>query len=331
MKRRTFLKTLIGLGFLGGSGWAFSKNPEYLGMLTSALTMGGKSVDNWRATPAFRIESFAAKPSLRFFILGDWGTGGRLARRVAKQMALLAESEKPHFIMSTGDNIYPKGVVSAEDPQWQSKFEKVFADPALNLPWYAVLGNHDHRLNPDAQIAYSVSNPRWHMPDRHYKFSWPIDEQNKADFFALDTQLVITGDKKSTQRQTAWLAEELAASEARWKIVFGHHMIRSHGVYGDMRPMIRHFKPLLDKYKADIYINGHDHDLQYLQASEDHFRCLISGAGGGARNTAYGKNSLFAATNGGFVYLALTPDRLYTQFVAPDGRTLFADSMNKKV
>lgn len=330
MKRRIFLQTITGTILVSTtalvSPWA---SPLLARVINAVGLTAGKRVDNAQPVPPFTTESFKNTPSVRFLIIGDWGAGGRLQRRVAEQMRSKAEEESCQFVMSTGDNIYPNGVVSADDPQWASKFEKVYTGKALDIPWYAVLGNHDYKNDPQAQVEYSAVNPKWNMPNRYFSFAKPIDNNTAVDFFALDTQRIMNGDARKEQVQ--WLQQALERSTARWKIVFGHHMIRSHGAYGDQKVMIRHIKPLLDAHKVDMYICGHDHDLQYLKAEEDNFYCLISGAGGGARDTAYGKNTLFAATNGGMAYMAISAEKLHTQCIDSKGTILFAHTLTKNL
>ncbi len=81
------------------------------------------------------------------------------------QMLVKAQQELPQFIISTGDNIYPNGVDSVDDKQWQTKFKNVYTGDALKLPWYAVLGNQDYRLSPEAQVEYSRHDAQWNMPE----------------------------------------------------------------------------------------------------------------------------------------------------------------------
>lgn len=46
---------------------------------------------------------------------------------------------------SPGDNIYEEGVESVTDPLWSSRYCSVYTDPSiLDIPWYAILGNHDY-------------------------------------------------------------------------------------------------------------------------------------------------------------------------------------------
>ncbi|GAB1431137.1 metallophosphoesterase [Ignavibacteria bacterium] len=264
-------------------------------------------------------------PPIRFFIIGDWGTGGKLQREAASGMARKATAIQPQFILSTGDNIYPKGVDSPDDAQWKTKFENIYVAEQLQIPWYAVLGNHDYRSNPDAQIEYGKINQRWNMPARYYSFG-KKEQDCSVEFFAIDTQQILLG---KGSEQLKWLEKKLAASKADWKIGFGHIMIRSHGYYGDQPFMLKTVKPLFDKYKADAYFCGHDHDLQCIKHPDDNFYQIISGAGGGTRVSTPGKYSLFASGNGGFVYCAATKNSLTVEFLDRNGNLLYTEIIKK--
>ncbi|KXZ52138.1 PAP1 protein [Gonium pectorale] len=58
----------------------------------------------------------------------------------------------PQFVISTGDNFYPSGLNSAEDPQFSVSFSRVYSGPGLQVPWYAVMGNHDYGDNVDVNL-----------------------------------------------------------------------------------------------------------------------------------------------------------------------------------
>ena len=81
-------------------------------------------------------------------------------------MAKASKDNGAKFIISVGDTFYENGVQSADDPHWQKSFEEVYRDPALQIPWQVILGNHDYHGNCDAQITYGSVNPRWQMPAR---------------------------------------------------------------------------------------------------------------------------------------------------------------------
>ena len=131
--------------------------------------------------------------SLRFAAIGDMGTGGPGQRKVAAMMAERAREEPFQLWLTLGDNIYPWGVLSAADPQWEEKFESVYDDPALQVPVYGTLGNHDYLGLPLAQVDRSERSDTWTMPDRHYAFSSFLADGTEVAFFALDTEIILSG------------------------------------------------------------------------------------------------------------------------------------------
>jgi acid phosphatase len=269
--------------------------------------------------------TFRHSAAIRCLVLGDWGSGTAQQRTVAAAMAAFAMREQPEFIISTGDNFYPSGVESLDDPKWTSVFENVYSAPALQLPWYVALGNHDHAGAIDPQLEYHAINPRWNLPRPWFTFSRTAGEVT-ADFFVLDTEVFVTGKSSTRRRQLMWLDEVLSASRADWKICIGHHPVRSFGYYGATSALIDQVQPLLRRRGVHAYLCGHDHDLQLVESPDDRFPCIVSGAGGKSRDTAYGTDSLFASTNGGFAYLALTRNEMYISFVDAAGATQFAKS-----
>jgi hypothetical protein len=285
----------------------------------------GKSIKNQPSKIEFPEVTYNQN-EINFLIIGDWGAGGGIQKNVATSMEKTIPKDYIQFVVSTGDNFYPSGVSSTTDNQWKTKFHNVYKGGLQELKWYAILGNHDYGLNPKAQIDYSTVFSNWVMPNFYYKFSKNIDNTT-VDFFCIDTQMLIKGSKEEKEQQLQWLEKELSESKALWKICVGHHMIRSHGVYGDQPFMMKTIKPLLDKYSVHLYLSGHDHDLQLIKADNDSFYQLISGAGGGARETGYGKNTLFAHTNGGFVSCSISNKNIRCKFYNQYGNVVFTHTI----
>ena len=129
------------------------------------------------------------------------GTGGPGQQRTADVMADRAREEPLQFWLALGDNIYPWGVLSPDDPLWEEKFESVYNDPALQVPAYGVLGNHDYLGLPLAQVQRSQRSDTWTMPDRYYAFSRFLADGTEVAFFALDTEMILSsirGDIEDT-------------------------------------------------------------------------------------------------------------------------------------
>ncbi len=200
---------------------------------------------------------------LRFAVTGDVGLQ---TKTIASAIETVARDEPLDFIVVPGDNVYPCGVESQSDPRWSVL--QPLSD--LGLPLFPVLGNHDVCGNAAAEIGAPL--PHWNFPAREYAIHAGV-----ADFAMLDTNGYATG--KSREAEDV-IREVFAASKARWHIAVGHHTIFSSGWHGrfpraQARRMRELIAPLRDA-SVDLYICGHDHDEELVEAKP---LMLISGAG----------------------------------------------------
>lgn len=280
--------------------------------------------------------------TVRFIAVGDTGHANRSQYAVGAAMGRVCASLGCDFVVLLGDNFYESGVSSTTDPLWQTAFVLPYA--SVNAPFYAVLGNHDYggggagteearALN---QLAYSQVNPKWRMPGLHYRWS-----QGPVDFFAADTNRSFNplGTYSQAQLQRDF-GTWLPASTAPWKIVFGHHPYLSNGEHGNAgsydplcvggfcRPTFApingiHVKEFMDSYvcgKADFYICGHDHSMQWPQGTcGGKTQFIVSGSGSsptslpGVNATNYQSNEL------GFTYIVMTEHTFTASFYLTDG------------
>jgi tartrate-resistant acid phosphatase type 5 len=261
-----------------------------------------------------------AATNCSFLVTGDWGTGSTSQKRLAVQMAKTAELIRARFVISTGDNFYPSGVTSINDAQWVTSFEDVYDAPALMVPWYVVLGNHDHRGDVGAQIEYTKLSSRWRLPARYYKHTELLSDGSRVDFFHLDTTPF--EDRHFFDRQLVWLNHKLATSDAAWKIVIGHHPVYSGGKHGNTEQLIALLKPLFDRFGVQAYLNGHDHDLQHISVGKTHY--LTSGAAQKARTAKAIEGTQFVAGGTlGFMTLSLAPGAMDIEFIDERGASLY--------
>lgn len=289
------------------------------------------AVRNAPASPPSFSRPFFTNPTLRFIAVGDVGTGGRGQKQVADAMARVAASDSTSFVILLGDNFYERGVQSVTDPQWVEKFESVYHHPSLQIPFFSTLGNHDYYGNPQAQVDRTTMSDRWNMPSRFYAKSFWVDDSTEAVFFFLDTY-PMSGkrerDRDSAQYlpQLRWLESELAESKARWKVVAGHNTIYSNGGHGNNPGLGRLLEPLFTRYGVDVYLAGHDHDLQLLEPVNGvHY--IVSGAGGKDRSVDWGRNTVFAATRLGFTRLTITHSQIAAEFFDRDGVLQYARTL----
>lgn len=269
----------------------------------------------------------AANAALNFLVIGDWGRDGASHQRdVAAQMGKAAEATDSRFVVAVGDNFYDNGVQTAQDAQWKTSFEDVYTAPSLQKPWHVLLGNHDYRGNPQAQLDYARTSARWRMPARYYKVEGASVGAPFIDLFMLDTSPMVHKYRTKVESviarnvatqdvatQLAWLDRELAGSNAAWKIVCGHHTVYSGGSqHGNTPELIELVKPILERHGVQVYINGHDHDMQHIHVGGVDYIC--SGAGSEVRPTTAIEGTRFCLSRSGFAQIAIDAESLGLEF-----------------
>ncbi|QBG36113.1 metallophosphoesterase [Litorilituus sediminis] len=205
---------------------------------------------------------------------------------------------------------------------------------------YSALGNHDwksSRKGVALQQAWMAKQKQFYMGEQGY-YSYIIGEPgNEVEFFVLDTNMLLSGQhfyevplnpdgsegdletalangsaelevhephegpqNGEDKAQLAWLKQGLAQSTAKWKIVYGHHILWSIGgtKYSEGHVLRKLIMPTLCQY-ADAYVAGHEHDLELLSddcslypkaKGKQPLPLIISGAASKMR----GKHSPFA-------------------------------------
>lgn len=308
---------------------------------------------------------------LTFFVLGDWGRRGSDAQRsVAEGMARAARRYEPDFVLTTGDNFYEHGVSDPLDPHWHDSFDAVYDAPSLLVPWYAALGNHDHEGSVEAQSAYAEHDSRWRMPSRYYSFNKRVDSRTHAQFVVLDTTPFTDPDARAAQAngvngarangtlhrvsssdaangsvsrlraartaydptlQRYWLQHMLAPSRSAWRLVVGHHPIRSGSpIHGPTPALQQNVAPLLQSLGVNAYFCGHEHDLQHL-TSGDGLHHIVSGAGSAVRETGSVPATRYCAETLGFAAVTLTTEAMRLRFCDAVGEVIYETRIQRRV
>ncbi len=305
MSRARFLPALVGAGALLTLGlpWVLGKEP-----------------------PDTPVEAepppVADVDTVRFVALGDVGHANATQREVAQAVAQVCLSEGCDFGLLLGDNLYPRGLETDDD----GPLRRIWAPyQPLNLPFYAVIGNHDDSpfdpTRAQRQVAFSQREHLFRMPSRMYHF-----HALNNDFWAFDTQRVFWFGSDAHRR---WLNG--SDRKDGWQIAFGHHPFRSSGEHGDAGtyeglPGIpyasgRALRTFFEEEvcgKVDLYLSGHDHHREYQEHCG--VALVVSGTGSSTRPLERRPPSPgFASDAAGFVWVELG-DRLRLRFYDANGQ-----------
>jgi tartrate-resistant acid phosphatase type 5 len=123
--------------------------------------------------------------------------------------------------------------------------------------------------------AASLASPRTlTLPgnERYYDFV-----RGDVHLFAIDSDRREPSGMSSTSVQAAWLQSRLAASTARWQIVYFHHPPYSSGSHGNTTAMQWPFRA----WGADAVLSGHDHTYERIDKAG--FPYMVNGLGGRSR------------------------------------------------
>ncbi|KAF6159918.1 hypothetical protein GIB67_033002 [Kingdonia uniflora] len=102
-----------------------------------------------------------------------------------------------------------------------------------------------------------------------------------------------TYDWKGLGSRKRYIAKLLKESTAKWKIVVGHHAIRSIAHHGDTIELVNQLLPIqqestpylcnpnvnIHANNVDFYMNGHDHCLQHISGNVSNIQFLTGGGG----------------------------------------------------
>lgn len=199
----------------------------------------------------FNILLCCTKAETEFTAIGDWGYRNAFLKKTVSSMNTV--SPLRDFCILLGDNSYPNGVSSVDDPKLNLFQDFVAGDSTLKH--HVILGNHDYMQSVDAQIQYSARDQRWDLPSRFYS---RIHDKDGVKICMLFIDTIVFNAS-----QVEWVEQELNQSECKsemtWRIVSGHYPIWSTGIYNDDENLKSLLLPILEANKVHLYLSGHEH------------------------------------------------------------------------
>jgi predicted MPP superfamily phosphohydrolase len=243
--------------------------------------------------------------SLKFAVLGDFGTGSTEQYELAVQMKRVHDLFPYELVTLVGDNLY-----GSERPQ---DFKKKFEDPYKPLldagvKFYASLGNHDAA----EQVYYKLFN----MDGKKY-YSFKPSLKQSVRFFVLNSTY-------PEPEQIAWFEKELKESNSEWKIPYFHHPPYSSGDrHGSDTRLREVLEPLFVRYNVSVVLSGHDHFYERIKP-QNGIVYFVVGSGGQLRKGNIDKSSgLTAAGNDqdqSFMVAEINGDEMWFNAVSRTGQ-----------
>jgi acid phosphatase type 7 len=234
------------------------------------VSSGGRTTRSFGFTTAItRAQPF------RFGVIGDYGSGSKPAYR----NAALLRREGIGFLISTGDNVYPRG----RDAEYDRGLFRPFGPLMSRVALWPTLGNHDygddeamHRRTARAYFRNFVL-PRRAGNERYYSFRYA-----NAEFLAIDDGV---SSFAPGSRQYRWIDATLSRSRACWKIPFFHHPAHAEYVHperGDLarlHRLQRWLVPLFERRGVRLVLSGHEHNYVRTRTVAG-VTFLLTGGGG---------------------------------------------------
>jgi acid phosphatase type 7 len=202
----------------------------------------------------------------RVWIVGDAGLANAGQRETRDAFHTFTGSRGADLLLLLGDNAYNGGT----DAEYQSKYFDIYASLLRKTPAFPCLGNHD----TNGSTAHDPDYPYHEMftlpnsaqsggvasgTEQYYSF-----DHGCAHFICLDSQ---TSNRLSTGAMAQWLANDLAATSARWRIAYWHHAPYSKGGSDsdtnlEQTQMRENIVPILEAHGVDLVFVGHSHNYE---------------------------------------------------------------------
>ena len=252
--------------------------------------------------------------SLKFGVLGDFGTGEPQQYQMAATMARVQQQFKFNLMLLVGDNLY-----GSERPQdFQQKFEIPYK-PLLDagVKFRASLGNHDSR----EQRSYT----KFGMEDKlYYSFKAPSES---VRFFVLESTYFDT-------KQIVWLEKELKASNEDWKIAYFHHPLYcSAGRHGSDVQLRDKLEPLFVAYNVSVVFTGHDHIYERIKPQKD-ILYFVTGSGGKLAPGDLDRSSPITAkgfdTEQAFLIAEINKDEMTFNAISRSGKVIDSGKFSRR-
>lgn len=224
-----------------------------------AYRVGGQST--WSEWLQFRTASEDAEAfSLLYFGDAQNSVKSHFSRVIREARA---ELPRPSLMLHAGDLVNLREGI--HDDEWGEWFDAGAFLYAMT-PNIVVAGNHEHVDHEDEdgsrlrvlsehfRAQYTVPG---NGPNGFADTVYSVRYQNTL-FVVLDSTQAIE-DAEFARQQAEWLDAVLTENTSRWVIISHHHPMFSVSLGRDNPILREHWKPVFDRHRVDLVLQGHDH------------------------------------------------------------------------
>ncbi|MFV0623408.1 metallophosphoesterase [Sphingomonas sp. ac-8] len=247
-----------------------------------------KGSAGWSEWLQFRTAADRFRP-FRFLYLGDTQNGIlTYAARVIRQGLAAGQIA---LTVHAGDLVAQRDDLDHDD-EW-GEWTQAGGYNYAQVPQLPATGNHEYVdvALPDGRESRRLG-PYWPL-----QFALPGNgvAPVKATTYFVDYQgvrfVVLDGtaalDLGALDAQTQWLDATLAASKARWNVVLFHQPIFTCARPQDTEELKAAWKPVFDRRRVDLVLQGHDHCYSRLTAEAGRDAGRAARAGGATQGPVY--------------------------------------------
>ena len=313
------------------------------GFFTSCSQANASKANNTNQESSQAQYPEISEEAKNFYVVNDLGRNGYYSQKpIAELLGEMAQEIDIEYIAALGDTHHFDGIASVNDPLWMTNFELVYSHPELMIEWYPICGNHEYRGNTQAVIDYSNISRRWKMPSRYYSKSVEGGENEDALLVFIDTAPLISkyrddketypdAEKQDKEEQLKWIEKTLKESNAKWKIVMGHHPVYAHTTKSESErtDLQKSLLPIMEKYNVDAYLCGHIHSAQHIKPTNSNIEFFVNTSGSLARKVAPIEGTQFCSSEPGFMIVSMEDNKLSFFMINEKGENIYKYSKNK--
>jgi len=248
-----------------------------------------KGSAGWTEWMQFHTAATDARP-FRFLYLGDIQNGIlTYASRVIRQA--FHANGGVELVLHAGDLAAQRDDLDHDD-EW-GEWNQAGGYNWTIVPQVPATGNHEYvdLTLPNGKESRQLG-PYWPL-----QFTLPANgvEPVKATTYYVDYQgvrfIILDGtsaiDLGTMAAQTQWLDATLASSKAKWNVVLFHQPVFTCARHQDTAEIKAAWKPVFDRRKVDLVLQGHDHCYSRLTSEAGRDAATAARAKGAVQGPVY--------------------------------------------